>query len=170
MKLPPENEKGANKSASDDPWDSVLGDKKEPTMTPDLAHKLLEMNPELRKKGASTGWVVNQAQKAALKGKRATATPEPASKSGDVFAKIDELKQRVQKEQERLRAEIQRLKDAEAAVKIQARDDFVRWLIDNDPDARSPIVQQVLADEKNFLDGVGFSIRYYIDEKKRSGR
>src|SRR5687768_10721081 len=65
----------------DDEWGSILGKHKEVALAPDVARRLLELNPAMREKGMNTNMVVEQsrqASKAKQQAKSGQAKPEAA--------------------------------------------------------------------------------------------
>lgn len=154
---------GKSSSAASD-WGDALDDRAQQTVSPDVVRKLLEMNPALRESGMTTNAMVNQAKKAhaqAASGQRGAANTT-AAPVDDIFTVLGDWKRELAVEQQRIDTEIERLNKQRKEVAALTKEKMMRWLGANDPDMRSPVTQQVLEQEKPFLDQLGFSVKEYV--------
>ncbi|MCC6808180.1 MAG: hypothetical protein IT381_12215 [Deltaproteobacteria bacterium] len=177
---------------ADDDWDDALGDRAQQTVSPDVVRKLLEMNPALRERGMTTNVALDQANQAqtqkaiaeaqakkpasvgVTKPASVGATQKPASKgveaSSDVVSAFKELKTRLANGNKRIDEEMAKLKKAKDELSHQMRAQLVDWLMQNDPDMRSPVTQSVLDQEKAFLQQVGFTVKGYVEERTKKAK
>ena len=177
MPIPPKDK------PKDDNWDDALGDRAQQTVSPDIVRKLLEMNPALRESGMTTNATVEHVQRAH---QQAAKTPAPAAKKpasmgivnqapragsdGDIVSAFGEMKRRLGAENKRIDEEIARLKKSREDAATQTRDRVRQWLIEHDPDVRSPVTQSVLDQEKAFLQQVGFTVKGYVEERTKKAK
>ncbi len=174
-KSPPENK-------SSDSWEDALGERAQQTVSPEMVRKLLEMNPALREAGMTTNGAIDQVQQAHLKtANEASANKKPASvgiaatgrsgtpPGGDIVQAFGDFKQKLAAERKRIDDEMEKLKKAKDDSLAQTRERVTQWLLQNDPDMRSPVTQTLLEKEKAFLDLIGFSVKGYV-EKRMSGQ
>lgn len=149
--------------------DSLDGEEDEGGVQADIARKILALNPKLRDAGLDTGGMV---EKTKQRDAQPAATPRPAGASvpsgNRIIDAFSEVKKQLDSDERRADAEIARLQKERVGAKTQALDRVMRWLSANDPDLRSPVTQAMLADEKAFLERIGFSIKRYMDAQKKS--
>src|SRR5512141_2319321 len=119
-----------------DAWDDVLGDQSVESIPPDLARRLLDMNPKLREDGVDTSWVVERSQKAAKEQARTPAQQQKAKgpQSGRAIDALGEVRRQLETDEARVDAELAKLQRERAGLKQQALEKFCRWLNQNDPD------------------------------------
>jgi hypothetical protein len=168
---------------ADDEWDDALGDKAQPTVSPDVVRKLLEMNPSLRERGMTTNIAMNQmtdaqAQKqfADAQGKKPASTGvaakpvtrPPAASNTDIVAAFRELKKRLGDGNKRIDDDMQKLKKQREELAVAMRDELTNWILKNDPDMRSPVTQSMLDQEKAFLLQLGFTVKAYVEQRTRN--
>ncbi len=163
----PGGAKGSKPSPEPEDWELALREKAQPGLSPELARKLLSMNPALRDRGADTASLVAEAQKA-RSGIRppsaGNAQPAPNQDAAtDGLAAVDALKQAFTDTNKQLDLEQKRIQEERSSNISRTLDAFHQWLRDNDPQLRSPFTQQLLSDEKRFLDALGFSVKAYMD-------
>lgn len=146
-------------------WDDALGDRKVQTVSPDMVRRLLEMNPALRAQGLNTNYAVAQAHKAqnqAAQGHKAPAAGQSQTSNDDIFTAFASIKGELATQQKAFDTEIERLTREKKNALTATLDRVQRWLQANDPDMRSPVTQQVLEQDKNFLDAIGFTVKDYV--------
>ena len=148
-------------------WDVLEEDKGLEGVSPEIAHALLEMNPALRAKGMNTNLVIEQSKKQSPQPAKPTTSAET---SASILTAVTKLKQGVATEDKLLGEEITKLQTKRAQIKVQAAEKLIQWLMHFDPELRSPMTQQVLESEKPFLDGIGFSIKRYVEARKKDAR
>lgn len=177
--------------ADDDDWDDALGERAQQTVSPDVVRKLLQMNPALRARGMDTGMALEQMNQAQAqktvenaKPKSTGTTQKPATQKpmtgkpttgapggqNDVMAALKELKLRQQAGNKRIDDELAKLKKAREDLAAGLRDQWIDWLLANDPDMRSPVTQGMLEKEKDFLQQIGFTVKGYIEHRTRTGK
>lgn len=173
---PPNAPPPAAKQADAD-WDDVLGEAKQSGISPEMARALLSMNPKLREEGKNTAWVVSSGQKAVHQG--AVQQQQQAAKPGakqagpgghDAFTEIDARKKKLEEEDKRVEAEIKALQDGRARAKQETLDGIMRFFAERDPELLSPMTQQALADNKVFLEKLGFSVKVFVEFKRKLGK
>lgn len=138
----------------------------------DIARKILAMNPALREAGVDTMTVLEKTKQHGAAQKGAAKAPAPQSGSAPVATTrvvdaVAEIKKSLAADERRLDAEIARLQQEKANLKGAALGKLADWLAVNDPDLRSPVTQATLEDEKRFLDGIGWSVKRYIELQKK---
>jgi hypothetical protein len=169
----------------DEDWDDMLAPAQQtPGLSPDMARALLSMNPKMREEGKNTAWVVREAQSAQKQAKQGAKPQTPSAvvpaslmpKAGtDVTGALQQLKkgfqsetERIEVEKKKLDEEKKKLEQQQAQLKAKLLAELTQWLIAKDPELLSPLTQQALSDNKTFLDGIGFSMKYFIEAKKRT--
>jgi hypothetical protein len=142
-------------------------------ISPDLARKLLEMNPKLRNDGFDTVGLVNQSQNAAV-GKPPPKPTAPAAKptqptapSESVVDTLAAIGKSLGEAEQTIDREIAALQDKKKQASAAALAQWIAWLQAHDPELRSPFTQEVLADEKALLDRLGFSVKDYVALRKK---
>ncbi|MCC6808185.1 MAG: hypothetical protein IT381_12240 [Deltaproteobacteria bacterium] len=171
---PPPSAPPAKKAAEKEDWDDMLGEEQQSGISPEMARTLLSMNPKLREEGKNTAWVVSSGQKAAHQGsqKQKAAAAAPAAKpaaAGDVFSELDTLKRKLELDEQQFDLQLQQIQVEKARAKQSTLEDFMRVLINKDPELLSPMTQQALADKKAFLDKLGFSVKAFVEFKRKHG-
>ena len=162
---PPPNDQRAPKKTDGADWDDALGDRKVQTVSPDLVRKLLAMNPALREQGLNTNFATAQAQKAqiaAAQGHKAPAAGQSQTSNDDIFTAFASMKGDLGTQQKQIDIEVERLTRERDALRTATLERVHRWLQTNDPDMRSPVTQQVLEQDKKFLDEIGFNVKDYV--------
>jgi hypothetical protein len=171
---PPKDPKQPAAAGGDD-WDDLLGEAKQSGISPEMARALLSMNPKMREEGKNTAWVVSSGQKAAHQSAQLQQTPAakpgagPAAKTSDLFSEIDTLKRKLELDEQQVDQQIKALQEAKTKLKQDALDQFQRALLGKDPELLSPMTQQALADRKSFLDRLGFSVKAFVEFKRKHG-
>ncbi|MCC6810607.1 MAG: hypothetical protein IT381_24465 [Deltaproteobacteria bacterium] len=147
----------------DDPW-QTLDSQQAQGISPEMARKLLSMNPAMRERGMTTAQLVKDS---------ASAKPgsvKPAAKAapeGGFETELVELKNKLDAEEKRIAEAQKQLEQARAEAKQASFHGVVKWLLSKDPDITSPLNQQVLKDEAAFLQRVGFDMKKYGEERKK---
>ncbi|MCC6808761.1 MAG: hypothetical protein IT381_15150 [Deltaproteobacteria bacterium] len=147
-------------------WRSKLGEKKPRGVSPDVARKILDLNPKLREEGKDTAWMVGQSA-SAQQGNKAALAPSPSASPPDSQKAFAAQQAALDKDDARIDTEIKRLQEEKAANKRRTLDELIAWLFENDPELRSPMTQQTMSETKAFLDRIGFSMKVYSDAKKK---
>lgn len=168
-----------------DDWDDALGNKANPTVSPDVVRKLLEMNPSLRERGMTTNIALNQMNDAQAQKQVAEAQPKkptssavaakpgtkpPAAPNADIVAAFKELKKRLSDGNKRIDDELAKLKKQRDELAMAMRDELTNWILKNDADMRSPVTQSMLDQEKAFLAQVGFTVKAYVEQRTRKSK
>lgn len=154
-----------------DEWDELVDASGAPDTTgisPEIARRVLDMNPRMRDEGKDTAWLVNESQANKLKGgaqpgKAAPPGNKPARPSESVVATVGALKAQMADAEKRHAKEVAEAQARLAQTKAQTLDALVSWLKQNDPELRSPFTQQVLEEDKAFFDKLGFSLKRYVE-------
>jgi hypothetical protein len=149
-------------------WGAVLAKAKAMGLTPALARKILDMNPKLRQAGFDTVSLVAQSN-AAEQSKGAPRKEEPPAERS-VFALLAERRRDLDERQAQAEREIARLKGELDAYRRTTCGELTRWLMANDRELRSPVTQQALSEENDFLICVGFSVKDYVALIRREAR
>ncbi|MCC6808658.1 MAG: hypothetical protein IT381_14635 [Deltaproteobacteria bacterium] len=185
MTLPPPAPPPGNKKKNEpkpkapevDPWDGVLGEQEQDAIPPDLARKLLDLNPALREAGEDTMRMVERSRKqasaqatAAQTGAAPIAATTAIPKSTRIIDALADVKAALDRDEKRVDAEIKKLQAEKSALKPAVLDRFCRWLSEHDPDLRSPVTQQALEDEKAYLTKIGFSVKGYIAAQRKGAK
>jgi hypothetical protein len=164
MKLPPSE----NKSWEDD----VLADRPNHGMSPEAAHRILEMNPAMREKGADTGFLVNQAHRAhlAARGEKKDAqlsASKPAVSPLATVRDADHLfnlaQQRLEQERRELETQLSLIQAKLAGMKERHLGEVMDKLAELDANLSSVVTQASLQSYKKFLDSLGFSPQKFIE-------
>ena len=151
----------------------------------DALAEIAYLGPERQDRYHRYGWnaTVEHVQRAH---QQAAKTPAPAAKKpasmgivnqapragsdGDIVSAFGEMKRRLGAENKRIDEEIARLKKSREDAATQTRDRVRQWLIEHDPDVRSPVTQSVLDQEKAFLQQVGFTVKGYVEERTKKAK
>lgn len=157
--------------APDNDWDDLLGEVKQSGISPEMARALLSMNPKLREEGKNTAWVVASGQKAAHQGAQLQAQPatKAAKSGGDVFSELDVLRRNLEAEEQQIDLQTKQLQEQKIKAKRTALEAFMKVLLAKDPEMLSPMTQQAVADNKVFLDRLGFSVKGFVEMKRKMG-
>jgi hypothetical protein len=165
-----------NKKSKDEGWQDLLGQKKTRGITKEVARRLLELNPKMREGGLDTAAVMDQSKRARDQEKIPEKTQaRPGAQqpiSDDISKEVGRLKRELEveeatiaREEAGLKSELAKLVARRESAKLKTRDAVASWLEKNDPQVRSPVTQQVLADEKPTLERVGFTMSFFLKRR-----
>lgn len=165
-------------------WNQFLeGDEKKLGLSKDVVRKLREMNPAL-KDGSSTEDFLKNVRSQVKSGPTSPAvarapgaaspvgvktgplTPHAAPTAGDLLTAVAALKLAHDQENLKLDEEMKRLVAQQRANKDTTCAKLLDAVLDIDPGLTSPKSNFVLAQEKKFLDGVGFSMEKLVERQR----
>jgi hypothetical protein len=141
-------------------WDELSSDEKPAGMSPDMAKKLLAMNPALRQQGFSTEGIVAQ--------KPVRQTPKASASAAVGFdALVVAASGELAEERKLIAKEIEALERRGAEAKARALDRIGAWLLSNDPNMLSPVTQAAFNKHKPLLDSLGFSLPAFLEARAK---
>lgn len=149
-------------------------------VSPSIAKALLQLNPALREQGFTTTSLVAGSQQASAaknappteKGKSAaapTAAPSPGSAhspTADTFALFEGFSGQIATIEEEAKRQRAAIEANRQRALLTIREHLEKWLLENDPDLRSPVTQEALQRHKSELSELGFSVRDYVTKHR----
>ena len=146
----------------DDSWDDDVESARKAGVTPEVARKLLQMNPSLRDQGHTTARLVEQSSK--QPGPK--STPPVRADGESVYEFLKRLFADTKATEDRIAAERKKLAAEEASLNQTVVSAFEQWLLKNDADLRSPVTQSAIEKHQKDLQKAGFTVGSYIKKHR----
>lgn len=145
----------------DDPWEKLDAQQKD-GLSPEMARKLLAMNPAMRDRGMNTQNLVADSQK---KGAKPAAVASTSDKG--LHSELEAIRRHLDDEEKRITEAQKQLERDRILAKEKSFASLVKWLLAKDPDITSPLNQQALKDEATLLGRIGFDMKRYAEARKK---
>jgi hypothetical protein len=133
--------------------------------------KAMALNPAMKKQEGSTQRVIEKLEKANQArpvNERADATAALATMN--LVDGVDHLKKRFYEDQQRLKAELDRVQKAIRDLVPATQEKLVGLFVSHDPNMSNPMTNELLKVEGKFLNEVQFSVRKVIEAQQKKRR
>ena len=151
-------------SKDKDAWDDLADeDAKAQGISPEIARAVLATNPQLRDGGMTTDLLVKQHQKPGAAGPgKASDKPKPVTTGASFIETAKQLEKRFNEAKSKRERELMEAEARFTAEKKALLEAMTQWLVQNDPELRSPFTQQMLEQKKALFASFGFDVKVYV--------